>query len=168
MIEENDADNEVEFEEKWKKDVLEIITKKMTPGAFERLIQRILREKGFSHVEVTGKSGDGGIDGKGIAKINGILSFHIIFQCKRYKDKVPAGAIRDFRGSMVGRTDKGLFITTGTFTREAIREANRDGAPSIDLMDGEKLAEKLKELRLSIDIEFKEHVIINENWYENF
>jgi restriction system protein len=168
MIEEKDADNEVEFEEKWKKDVLEIITKKMTPGAFERLIQRILREKGFSHVEVTGKSGDGGIDGKGIAKINGILSFHIIFQCKRYKDKVPASAIRDFRGSMVGRTDKGLFITTGTFTREAIREANRDGAPSIDLMDGEKLAEKLKELRLGIDIEFKEHVIINENWYENF
>lgn len=167
-IEEKEAEEEVEYEENWKNNVLDIITKKLSPSAFERLIQRILREKGFSQVEVTGKSGDGGIDGKGIAKINGILSFHIIFQCKRYKGKVPASDIRDFRGSMVGRTDKGLFITTGTFTREAIKEANRDGAPSIDLMDGEKLAEKLKELRLGIDIELKEHIIIKESWFENF
>jgi restriction system protein len=163
-----EADDEVEMEELWKKNVIQIITDKMTPSSFERLIQRILREKGFSQVEVTGKSGDGGIDGRGIAKINGILSFHIIFQCKRYKGKVPASDIRDFRGSMVGRTDKGLFITTGTFTREAIREANRDGAPSIDLMDGEKLAEKLKELKLGIEVELKEHIIINKDWFENF
>ncbi len=167
-IEEKEAEEEVEYEESWKNKVLDFITKKLSPSAFERLIQRILREKGFSQVEVTGKSGDGGIDGKGIAKINGILSFHIIFQCKRYKGKVPASDIRDFRGSMVGRTDKGLSITTGTFTREAIKEANRDGAPSIDLMDGEKLAEKLKELRIGIDIELKEHVIIRESWFENF
>ena len=140
----------------------------MSPSAFERLIQRILREKGFSQVEVTGKTGDGGIDGKGIARINGILSFHIIFQCKRYKGKVSAGAIRDFRGAMVGRTDKGLFITTGTFTRDAIREANRDGAPTIDLMDGEKIAEKLKELNLGIDVELREHITINKKWFESF
>ena len=129
------------------------------------MIQRILREKGFSQVEVTGKTGDGGIDGKGIAKINGILSFHIIFQCKRYKG---TGATRDFRGSMIGRTDKGLFITTGSFTRDAIREANRDGAPAIDLIDGEKLVEKLKELNLGIDVELREHITVNEKWFENF
>jgi restriction system protein len=148
--------------------LIKILIDKLSPEAFERLIQRVLREKGFSQVEITGKSGDGGIDGKGIAKINGILSFHIIFQCKRYKDKVSAGAIRDFRGAMVGRTDKGLFITTGTFTRDAVREATRDGAPTIDLMDGEKLAEKLKELKLGVDIELREHVVINEKWFEDF
>ena len=167
-VEEKAAEEEVTDAEKWKKDVIEIITEKMTPGAFERLIQRILREKGFSQVEVIGKTGDGGIDGRGIARINGILSFHIIFQCKRYKGKVSAGALRDFRGAMVGRTDKGLFITTGTFTRDAIREASRDGAPAIDLMDGEKIAEKLKELNLGIDIELREHVTINEKWFESF
>ena len=167
-IEEKQAEEEVSDAEKWKKDVIEIITEKMSPNAFERLIQRILREKGFSQVEVTGKTGDGGIDGRGIAKINGILSFHIIFQCKRYKGKVSSAAIRDFRGAMIGRTDKGLFITTGTFTRDATREANRDGAPAIDLMDGEKIAEKLKELNLGIDIELREHITINEKWFENF
>ncbi len=163
-----EADEEVEDAEKWKAEVLEVITEKMSPSAFERLIQRILREKGFSQVEITGKSGDGGIDGRGIAKINGILSFHIIFQCKRYKGKVSSDEIRDFRGAMVGRTDKGLFITTGTFTRDAIREANRDGAPAIDLIDGEKLVEKLRELRLGIIVELREHITIDEKWFKDF
>jgi restriction system protein len=167
-LEREDTDEEVFDAEKWKKDTIEIITDQMSPNAFERLIQRILREKGFSQVEVTGKTGDGGIDGRGIAKINGILSFHIIFQCKRYKGKVSASEIRDFRGAMIGRTDKGLFITTGYFTRDATREANRDGAPAIDLIDGEKLAEKLKELNLGIDIEMREHISVNKKWFENF
>ena len=167
-IEEIEAEEEVVDAEKWKKDVIEIIKEKLSPSAFERLIQRILREKGFSQIEITGKSGDGGIDGRGIAKINGILSFHIIFQCKRYKGKVPSGDIRDFRGAMIGRTDKGLFMTTGTFTRDAIREANRDGAPAIDLMDGEKIAEKLKELSLGVNVELREHITINEKWFEDF
>lgn len=166
--EEESAEEEVLEAENWKKKAIEIITEKLSPNSFERLIQRILREKGFAQVEVTGKTGDGGIDGKGIAKINGILSFHIIFQCKRYRGKVSSSDIRDFRGAMVGRTDKGLFITTGTFTRDAIREANRDGAPAIDLMDGDKIAEKLKELHLGIDVELREHITVNEKWFENF
>lgn len=165
---EQQAEEEVIDEEEWKRKAIEVITEKMSPFAFERLIQRILREKGFSQVEVTGKSGDGGVDGKGIAKINGILSFHVIFQCKRYKGKVTASEIRDFRGSMVGRTDKGLFITTGTYTRDAIKEANRDGAPAIDIIDGFKIAEKLKELKLGIDVELREHITVDENWFENF
>lgn len=165
---EAEAEEEVSDSEKWKKNLIEIITEKLSPNAFERLIQRILREKGFSQVEITGKTGDGGIDGKGVAKINGILSFHIIFQCKRYKGRVSAGAIRDFRGAMIGRTDKGLFITTGYFTRDAIKEANRDGAPAIDLMDGEKLAEKLKELNLGVNVELREHITIDEKWFENY
>ena len=129
-----------------------------------------MRETGFIQVEVTGRTGDGGIDGRGIAKINGILSFYIIFQCKKYqaKSKVGSKEIRDFRGAMVGRTDKGLFITTSTFTRDAIAEATRDGAPVIDLIDGEKLAEKLKELSLGLKVELKESVTVDETWFKNF
>ena len=161
-------DEEISENEFWKEKLVKIITEKLSPNAFERLIQRVLREKGFTQVEVTGKSGDGGIDGIGIAKINGILSFHIIFQCKRYKGKVGAKDMRDFRGAMVGRTDKGLFITTGSFTRDAISEASRDGAPVIDLIDGDLLAEKLKELGLGINVEFKEEISIDEKWFEDF
>jgi restriction system protein len=120
----------------------------MKPDAFERLIQRLLRESDFIQVEVTGRSSDGGIEGKGIYRINDFLSFHVMFQCKKYQGSVTAGNIRDFRGAMLGRTDKGLFITTGSFTRDAIKEATRDGAPPIDLIDGEQLIEKLKELSL--------------------
>jgi len=164
------VNEEVNEDENWKEKVLSVITENLSPSAFERLIQRLLREKGFTQVEVTGRTGDGGIDGRGIARINGILSFHIIFQCKRYKsmNKVGSKDIRDFRGAMVGRTDKGLFITTASFTRDAVIEATRDGAPTIDLMDGEKLAEKLKELRLGLKVELKESVSVDENWFKSF
>ncbi len=165
---ERKIDEEINKTEIWKEKLVQIITEKLSPNAFERLIQRVLREKGFTQVEVTGKTGDGGIDGIGIAKINGILSFHIIFQCKRYKGKVGAKDMRDFRGAMVGRTDKGLFITTGAFTRDAIAEASRDGAPVIDLIDGDLLAEKLKELGLGVSVEFREEISIDEKWFESF
>ncbi len=167
---ESQINAQINEEENWKEKVLEVITENLTPSAFERLIQRLLREKGFTQVEVTGRSGDGGIDGKGIARINGILSFHIIFQCKKYKtsNKVTSKDIRDFRGAMVGRTDKGLFITTSSFTRDAVMEATRDGAPTIDLMDGEKLAEKLKDLNLGIKVEIKEIIKIDLDWFKNF
>lgn len=167
--EEKEPLDEDNFDEefKWKNDLLKVMTEEITPAEFERLIQRILRESGFEQVEVTGRTNDGGIDGRGIARINGILSFHILFQCKRYKNSVGSKEIRDFRGAMVGRTDKGLFVTTGKFTREAIKEANRDGAPIIDLVDGDKLAEKLKELKLGIEIVMVEKVVVNKEWFRN-
>ncbi|MEQ1934600.1 MAG: restriction endonuclease [Fimbriimonadaceae bacterium] len=149
----------------WREQVNKFLVETMSPSGFERLIQRVLRETGFSQVEVTGRTGDGGIDGKGIAKINGILSFHVVFQCKRYRGAVGASEIRDFRGAMQGRADKGLFITTGYFTRDATKEATRDGAIAIDIVDGEKLAEKLKELNLGLRIERVEHVSIDEEWF---
>jgi restriction system protein len=159
---------QLEEEGDWKEKIINTILDKVSPSGFERLVQLFLREKGFSNVEVTGRTNDGGIDGKGIAKINGILSFHIIFQCKRYRGKVQPKEIRDFRGAMVGRTDKGLFITTGTFTKEAKNEATREGVQTIDLIDGEKLAEKLKELGLGVKIETREIVTIDESWFERF
>ena len=161
-LSENDTPEE---EQEWKEVLHHILTKEIAPDAFERLTQRLLRESGFVQVEVTGRTGDGGIDGKGIARIHGFMSFHIIFQCKKYQGSVSAGAIRDFRGAMVGRADKGLFITTGTFTSAAIKEATRDGAPPIDLVDGEQLAEKLKELQLGVKTEMVEKVTIQKDWF---
>lgn len=151
----------------WREQINVYLVESLTPDAFERLIQRILRETGFVQVEVTGKTGDGGIDGKGIARINGILSFRVVFQCKRYRGAVGTSEIRDFRGAMQGRADKGLFITTGYFTRDAIKEATRDGAIAIDLVDGEKLPEKLKELGLGVRIERTENVTIDEDWFQH-
>lgn len=151
----------------WREELYRVLTKEMSADAFERLTQRLLRESGFVQVEVTGRTGDGGIDGKGIAKIHGFMSFHVIFQCKKYQGSVSAGDIRDFRGAMVGRADKGLFITTGTFTPAAVKEATRDGAPPIDLVDGEQLAEKLKEFQLGIKTEMIEKVTLDKDWFAN-
>jgi len=137
----------------------------LEPSAFERLVQRLLRESGFIQVQVTGKSGDGGIDGVGIARINGFLSFHVLFQCKRYQGSVTASQIRDFRGAMQGRTDKGLLMTTGTFTRDAVKEATRDGAPPIDLIDGEQLVQRLKELGLGVKIKMVESIEVDTDWF---
>lgn len=162
------SDDELPVEaETWRSKLHHIMTQEMTPEAFERLVKRMLRESGFVQVEVTGKSGDGGIDGKGIVRVGGLLSFHVFFQCKRYQGAVSAGAIRDFRGASVGRADKGLFVTTGTFTRDAIKEAVRDGATPIDLMDGAQLADKLKELNLGIKTSLVESIEVDREWFKN-
>lgn len=168
---ENDLNNDHEasiltstvFEE-WRDGLLEVV-QTMPPSSFEKLCQRLLREAGFTRVEVTGRSGDGGIDGIGVLRI-ALLSFQVFFQCKRYKGSVGAPAIRDFRGAMVGRTDKGLFITTGSFTPEAKREATRDGAPVLDLIDGETLCTLLKEHRLGVSTRPVEEVSIDPGWFE--
>ena len=149
----------------WRARLHSILTKTLSPAAFERLIQRVLRESGFIQVEVTGRTGDGGIDGKGIARIHGFMSFHVVFQCKRWQGVVGSSEMRDFRGAMVGRADKGLFITTGTFSREAIKEATRDGAPPIDLVDGDVLADKLKELKLGVTTTMIESVSVDAVWF---
>lgn len=151
----------------WQEELLDIL-KNIHPQAFERLCQRFLRELGFINVEVTQYSNDGGIDGKGVIRLGGVMSFHVVFQAKRYKDSVSASIVRDFRGAMIGRADKGVIITTGTFTREAKKEAQRDGAPPIDLIDGNDFVSKLKELNLGINIEFVEKVNVNKEWFEKF
>lgn len=149
----------------WKGGLLQVL-RALSPEAFERLAQRLLREAGFVKVEVTGRSGDGGIDGLGVLRLN-LLSFQVLFQCKRYQGTVGAGAIRDFRGAMVGRSDKGLMITTGTFTPDAKREATRDGAPPIDLIDGDQLCDLLKQLKLGVRTELVERMAVEPSWFEN-
>jgi len=132
----------------WKEQLLEAILA-VPPDQFERLARRLLREAGFINATVTGKSGDGGIDGIGVYRLS-LVSFPVFFQCKRYKGSVGAGAVRDFRGAMSGRGDKGLLITTGTFTADAKYEATREGAPPVDLIDGERLCDLLKEYELGV------------------
>ena len=146
------------------RDVLLQVLRSMQPDAFERLCQRLLRESGFVKVEVTGRSGDGGIDGTGILQLS-LMSFHVLFQCKRYQGSVGAPAVRDFRGAMMGRTDKGLIITTGSFSSDARREATRDGAPPIDLIDGIALCEHLKRLSLGVTTQLVEDVQVRSEWF---
>ncbi len=148
----------------WQSALLGVL-REMDPGAFERLCQRLLREHGFTRVEVTGRSGDGGIDGTGVLRVN-LLSFHVNYQCKRYAGTVGPGSIRDFRGSLAGRADKGLFITTGRFTREAKREAVREGAMAIDLIDGERLCLLLKEKGLGIVTQTIEWVNVDQAFFD--
>ncbi len=122
----------------------------LPPVGFERLCQRLLREAGFVQVVVTGRSGDGGIDGHGTLQVNPLVSFKVLFQCKRYSKSVTPTQVRDFRGAMQGRADKGIILTTGTFTAEARREASRDGVPPIELVDGDKLLDMFEELELGL------------------
>ena len=148
----------------WKQRLSEVL-KKMDAFAFERLSQRLLRECGFTQVTVTKKTGDGGIDGNGKLIINGIVSFNVAFQCKRYADAVGAGAIRDFRGSLTTDIEKGIFITTGTFTKAAIDEASKPGKKQIDLINGEQFMDKLAEYGLGLK-EFKDYEI-DEVFFKN-
>lgn len=132
-----------------KRSTLNLI-KSIPPSGFERLTQRLLRESGFQLVSVTGKTGDGGIDGIGTLQINPFVSFNVLFQCKRYQGAVTPSQVRDFRGAMMGRADKGLIITTGTFTLDAKREARRDGVPPIELVDGDMLIEMFERHKLGL------------------
>jgi restriction system protein len=159
------TDRETVGDEEWRETLMETLLG-LSPAAFERLAQRVLRESGFTQVEVTGRAGDGGIDGHGIVRVSGLLSFPVLFQCKRWKGTIPPSTIRDFRGAMVGRADKGLIITTGAFSLEARREATRDGAPPIDIVDGEGLMEKLRELGLGIVARSVTILSVDKQWFE--
>jgi restriction system protein len=140
---------DVEGSSEWKEGLLSTLQNDISPDQFERLARRLLREAGFVSATVTGKSGDGGIDGIGVYRVS-LLSFPVFFQCKRYVGSVGSGAVRDFRGAMSGRGEKGLLITTGTFTSEAKRESTRDGAPPVDLIDGDQLCDLLKQYELGV------------------
>jgi restriction system protein len=147
--ESSQKDEQLVEPETYKSDLLNML--KMLPAdGFERICQRLLRESGFEQVIVTGKTGDGGIDGNGILQVNPFVSFQVLFQCKRYKGSVTASQVRDFRGAMMGRADKGIILTTGNFTIDAKKEARRDGVPPIEIVDGDKLIEMFELLELGL------------------
>lgn len=148
----------------WRKKLHDVLLN-MNPYSFEKLAQRLLRECGFEDVVVTKKSGDGGIDGTGKLKINGIFSFNIAFQCKRYQGSVGSADIRDFRGSLTTDIEKGVFITTGKFSKQAVAEASMPGKHQIDLMDGEEFISKLAEYGIGVR-EIKDYEI-DEDYFSN-
>ena len=164
VSEEDSGDAPLDVDDTWRGELTQIV-QEMSPSAFERLCGVILRESGFTEVRITAQSGDGGIDGNGIVRIGELISFPILFQCKRYKGSVGSSIVRDFRGAMQGRADRGLIMTTGTFSREAKKEASRDGAPHIDLVDGEALIERLKAINLGVKEVVRTE--IDASWWES-
>lgn len=145
------TDNNLATSRDHRLELLDVI-RSLPPAGFEKLCQRLLRESGFQQVEVTGRSGDGGIDGRGLLQINPLLSMQVVFQSKRYQATTPVtvSQIRDLRGAMAGRTDKGIFITTSSFTADARKEALREGVPPIELVDAQKLVAMFEELELGL------------------
>lgn len=114
---------------------------------FERLCARIMTESGVD-ATVTGKTGDGGVDGEGFLPVGafGLVKIRVAWQCKRYKDvNVHVREIRDFRGAIAGRADYGIFFTTSVFTKSAISEAKRPGAAPIQLVDRMTLIELFRD-----------------------
>jgi len=141
-----DTDN---VDEDWDDILLEVL-RKVTSEGFERICARLLRESGFEKVTITGRTKDGGIDGIGILQVNPFVTFKVLFQCKRYKGSVSRAQVGDFRNAMIGRADKGIILTTGTFTMDARREAERDGAPPVELVDAVKLVELFRKMELGL------------------
>lgn len=163
-IVERESDTTDGEDESWKSILLQILMKNLSPEGFERLTQRLLREAGFKEVKVTGRAGDGGIDGVGSLR-NGLLSETVLFQCKRQQASVGPGVVRDFRGAMQGRSSKGLLVTTSTFTSSAKEEATRDGAPPVELIDGDRLCDLLKEYKLGVNVQLIEDVVVIPDWF---
>lgn len=165
---EEDGAEPSDEESSWKDQLVDRLLK-VSPEGFERLAQRLLREAGFVNVTVLGRSGDGGLDGVGVYRLS-LVSFPVYFQCKRYKGSVTAGAVRDFRGAMAGRGEKGLLITTGSFTKEAQNEANRDGAPPVEVIDGEALCALLREFRLGVEVRqrIEEDIAVNPAFFDEY
>ena len=143
-----------------------LLLRQLPPSGFESLCQRLLRTAGFQSVVVTGRSGDGGIDGHGVLEVNPFVSYRVLFQCKRYSGSVGAPEIRNLRGTMSGRTDKGIVLTTGTFTKEAKNEAVRDGVSPIELVDGQKLIAMFEQYELGLLP--KKTYELDTNFFEQF
>ena len=169
QAESSDAEFEERLEDDWTHQLLTRL-RSTSPSGFEELSAALLRVAGFDDVDVTGRSGDGGIDGIGVYRPSGLISFHTAFQCKRYQGSVGASTVRDFRGSFVGRADRGIIITTGYFTRDARDEAARPGANPVDLIDGEALCELLREHSLGVRTTTRvvEDIIIDDAYFNQF
>lgn len=138
----------------------------VSPIGFEHICKRLLREHGFENVFVTQASRDGGIDGYGTLELNPFVSMKVLFQCKRYQGTVSRSQVGDFRNAMIGRADKGIILTTGTFSEDAKREASREGAPPIELIDGKKLVELFEKVELGV----KPKIVyeVDYNFFEKF
>jgi restriction system protein len=130
-------------------DLIETLNR-LSPRGFEHVCARLLRESGFENVVVTGRAHDGGIDGEGVLEINPFLTLKVVFQCKRYKGAVSREQVSDFENRTYKTADKGIFITTGYFSADALKEAHSGGKRQLELIDGEKLVEMFKRAELGV------------------
>lgn len=123
--------------------------KEMHPRSFEHLIARLLERLGFEGVERTRYTGDGGIDITATLTVGGVTSVRTAIQVKRYSQSVSGKVVRELRGSL-GVQERGLIITTGTFTRDARQEAAAPNKVPIALVDGERLVDLLLQKRIGV------------------
>ncbi len=149
VIEEQEEASPDDFQKEKPTNLL-LVLQSLSPSGFENVCKELLREHGFDNVVVTGSSHDGGIDGYGTLEINPFVSFKVLFQCKKYKGSVSRAKVGDFRNAMIGRAEKGIILTTGSFSSDAIKEASREGAPQIELVDGDKLIQMFEKVELGL------------------
>jgi restriction system protein len=123
----------------------------ISPAGFEGLCKRLLTELGLKQLRAVGQAGDRGIDVEGHLRVNSVVSFRVGVQCKLYADgnKVSPRQIREFQGAL-GPFDRGIFMTTSVFTQQAEEQASSPGYKPIDLIDGERLIELLRDYWLGI------------------
>ncbi len=140
----------------------------MSPVAFERLSGRLLEAAGFDEVQVTGSVADGGIDAVGIYRPSGLISFRTSVQCKRWQGSVGRDRVQAFQGASMPRSDRGIIITTGTFTVGARAQAQAPGAFPVDLIDGIQLAELLKQYGLGVRTTTVELVTLDQSFFADY
>lgn len=134
-------------------------------AGFENLCKRVLTELGLVQLRTVGGAGDRGIDIEGHLRVNPVVSFRVGVQCKSYvpENKVVPRQIREFQGAL-GPYDRGIFITTSVFTKQAEEQASSPGYKPMDVIDGERLIELLLEHRLGI----KQLTVVDERFFEPF
>lgn len=156
----------VELPEEEEENELLDVLQSLSPEGFERLCKRLLHEYGLEKVVVTGKSHDGGIDGMGLLRLNTFVTMKVLFQCKRVRKGVSRAQVGDFRNAVMGRADKGILLTTGWFSSDAEKEANREGVIPIELVDGERLVELFEAKQLGL--RRKEVFEVDHSFFEQF
>lgn len=124
----------------------------MHPSRFEELVGEVLRKLNFEKVEVTGKSGDGGIDVVGELVVGGVIRSSVCVQVKRWRNNVQRADISQLRGSLRPH-QTGLFITTSDFSKPSIDEANDPYKAPISLMNGKELVEFMCEFSIGVALE---------------
>jgi restriction system protein len=123
--------------------------RKMEAKRFEELAGLLLTALGFNEVEVTGRSGDGGIDVTGTLVVGNTIRTRMAVQVKRWTRNVQAPTVQQVRGSL-GTHDRGLIITTSDFSAGARKEARRPNAVPVALMNGEQVVDLMMQNDIGI------------------
>ena len=161
----NDSDEEEQND--WRQELVDRLLA-MHPDSFERLSGRLLEAAGFDEVQVTGQVADGGIDAVGVYRPSGLISFRTSVQCKRWQGSVGRDRVQAFQGASMPKSDRGIIITTGTFTEGAKAQAQAPGAFPVDLIDGSQLAELLKQFKLGVHTTTVELVTVDHSFFAEY